>query len=453
MNGNGKKSKEGVTHMKRSILVTIALLSSMFVALAPASAPGNVIEKPVWHVGDSWSMGKTVDLSQYQDEIQTALLELGEGNSMEMSGGIGYYQTLKVVNDDYMIDDIKHYRLSVKAAFGANVRIDMSISMDDDYTGPMSMDGWITAVIDVWIDGYAYLTVEDLAVKKVELVIKIDMKIEGEFDMTASGMSQSMSILMEATGLEIEFDLEFTPAFDIFDFPIEDGETWWIPEVDTEMDMSMAFDGTIRMKLSSGGMTIDESLDLSESMYQIDSSSIIDKHTLELTAGKSGENYDIKVVAEGLPMEFFPIDDIGLPLDILDMSEIPMEMTFQFNPEKGFIESVSSGEGSDLALEPVSESDVDAFYADPSGGVPGPGMDLWLILLIILIVAVVVIVITAVLVRRRRKKRAEGVYGPPGAQPPQPGVQPYPPQQPQPPPQTPPPQQPYAPPPPPPPSH
>jgi len=448
MNGNGKKSKEGVTNMKRSIMVTIALLSSMFVALVPASAPGNVIEKPDWNVGDSWSMGKTVDLSQYEQEIQTALEQLGEGNSMEMSGGVGYYQTMKVVNDDYMIDNVKHYRLSIKAAFGANIEIDMTMSMDDDFTGPMSMNGWITAVIDVWIDGYAYFTIEDLAIKKVELVIKADMKIEAEMEMTQSGMTQSMTILMEASSLEIEFDVEFIPAIDIFDFPIEDGETWWIPEVDTEMDMSMYFDGSIKMKMSSGGLTLEETLDLSDPMYQIDSTTIIDKHSIELTAAKSGSHYDIGIGTESLPMDFLPIDDI-VPIAI---PEIPFEMTLQYNPEKGFVEGVGTGEDGGLALEPVSESDVDAFYADPSGSVPGPGLGLWLILLIILIVAVVVIVIAAVLVRRRRRKRqAEGVYGPPGA-PPQPGVQPYPPQQPLPPPQAPPPQQPYPPPPPPPPS-
>jgi hypothetical protein len=446
----------GVIDMRKSAIIAFLLISSMFFALTPVSAPSTAAEKPTWHVGDSWSMGKSVDLSVYQQEIQNYLDEMGEGSSAQISGGIGYYQTIEVVDDNAKVGNETCYDLSFKGAFGANLEGDMSMSMNVEDL-QMPMDLWISVVIDIWIDGHIYFTVDKLAFKKIDLVIKAEIMVNGDMSASYGGQQESGTILVEGKNIQIEFSLTFTPALDIFDFPIESGETWGVPDADTEQEMVVDSSGTLKLKMTSGGQTMQETLDLSDEEYQVDETMSIAKNSIEITAGKVESKYELGVDASGFDMggmDMIPIDDLGLP----SMPEEPSEMTLTYDPEDGFVESagVGMGEGMEFALEPASKSEVDTFYADPSANVPGPGLSLWMILLIIGVIIAVVVVIAAVLVRRKGKKSAPAdAYGQQYPQGPATG-QPYGPQYPQQPGyQTPPPppDQPYSPPPPPPPSY
>ncbi len=424
--------------MKRSsILMMLVLVSATVFAVMPASAPGDA-EKPTWNVGDSWSMGKSIDISQYNQDIQDILDLMGTGGSASLSGGVGIYNTLKVVDDDASVEGVTCYKTSLKGALGVNAFGEMSMSISDEFMGQMSMSGSATIELDVWIDGHVYFTVEKIAIKKVDITIKADVKAEGSADVTMEGISQSMSFLVEGKSLNIHYTTIFTPAFDFFDFPIVDGETWHAPDEDTEAEITGSASGSIRMKMTQGGMEVDTTVPLNEFLGSVSETDTIYKNTMELSAEKSGEKYNIIVDPGDLGIGFGGIGGFGIP-------DIP-KFVIVYDPQDGFADSVGFEENGQYTpfMEPATEDEVDNFYMDPSASVPGPGLPLWLILLIVVIIIVVVVAVSAVAIKKRKKPSA---VPPPGQQMP-PGQQQYPPQQP--PPQGPPPQYPQSPPPPPP---
>ncbi|MCK5547544.1 MAG: hypothetical protein KAI64_00910 [Thermoplasmata archaeon] len=422
--------------MKKSILVALVLVSSLFVAAMPANAGG--AERPEWQVGDSWSMGNTLDLSQYAQEIQESLDDMDMEGSFNIQGGVGMYVTMKVIDDDATVDDATCYKLSIKGAIGVNMKADVSFSMTME-SESMTISGWATATVDVWIDGYIYLTVDEIALKKMDYTLKADLKVEAEMNLAMSGVQQSMSILLEGTNLQIGFVGKFTPAFDLFRFPIVDDEEWTAPNVTTKFQVETSVSGSLRTKMVGGGLDTDTTMSLDELIpnmsetHTIDPEDLFDPRKMTITADKVGDDYNLYIEPQGIGLE-----DIFDDLPFGDM-EMP-SMVLVYTPAEQFINGMAYGTTGELMsiLEPVTEDEVNTFYANPSGSVPGPGMDLMLIMLIVIIIAVVVVAVGVAAALRRKK--------PPAAQTLPPGQAPqYPPQPPQQPPQQ------YPPPPPPPP--
>jgi hypothetical protein len=414
--------------MKRSIILATVLLFSVFFVLAPANSSAQA-EKPDWQIGDSWSMGKKVDLSKIEQDIKDILDQIPNNDiTLHLSGGVGAYQTMKVVDDDVMVDGVLCYKNSIKGAIGVNANGDFTMSMNDPSMGQISGNGQMTAMVSVWIDGYQYFTVDEIATKKMDLTVKTDFKIEATIEMTSSGVTQNMEVLLEATGVQMHILEKYTPALDMLDFPIEDGETWRIPDVETTVEMEMSSEGSVRTKLSGSGYSTDTSVPLSNLIGSIPTTTVIDPDDpfypqyMNASAEKVGSVYEITMELDSLML---PSPSIGYDLPTIK---------FIYDPGQGYFTSSNleiNGETISI-MEPTTEEEVDSFYLDPVGSsVPSPGLELWLILVIVGIVVAVIVAVAAIIIVKRKKPpevQPAPPVAPPGTTQPPPGQ--IPPQQP-----------------------
>ncbi len=211
---------------------------------------------PTMTVGDGVYWGGVKDIgAEIEDELDTTLAEfenMGFDVSYDINGGIGAYFGIEVAGNDSDIDGITCYDIAITGAIaidvGLTASVDGSISEGGyDVSVDGSGDGYVE--VEINLDGHMYLTVDKLALAKIDLTLTAEGQGELHLDaeMSMEGMTQSIKADAEMSidDVQIDFDLSFDPPLDIYQFPMWEGKEWYVPGYDTNVSGSLDAKGTV----------------------------------------------------------------------------------------------------------------------------------------------------------------------------------------------------------------
>lgn len=253
--------------MKRiGIVVLVSLLITSLLVPMPTSAQA---EKPEWEEGDSWAMGAEGDiedifspgLSQADEMINQTVDQQEEIEEIDYSidGEVGFYQIYEVteVNDDGYVMEIKAGGgIEASGSFEMTAEMPEEGEHDSDEEPPMetktiSAEGEIFFMVD--IEGTVHYD-EDLAIEQIEMEYNLEFSAEFSVENFPSQESdyENGTMTMEyedfsggiSAEASMQLQMEFDPALDMFQFPIEE-ETSWTAE--STMTASGSYEGIIEV--------------------------------------------------------------------------------------------------------------------------------------------------------------------------------------------------------------
>ncbi len=436
---------------------------------------------PDWSIGDGWAFGNIVDIEdEMGTEIKDGLQQLddmGFETNLEINGGLGVYFGIEVIDDDVMIGDNECYNVEVAGGFGIDLGIEADVDGSTAFLGStISVDGKGDGFAkgEVILEGNMYFTTDQLAIAKIDMTMTAELKAEVHIDATVKAEGETMDITADASidvdDVEIVFQLTFDPPIKLFDFPIKEGDVWYVPHMDTEVTGVLNAKGTITTDISA---TIPGEPSTNEKDTINLATEIGNNNFFEVIPGGPGDWYgygggamftctdligeNIYVIETnaGDAFSFFDMSGTRQFTDILDPTSLIGDgnVGVQYDASSGFItgatmdgevmtETVTMDEVKDFTASPQAE------VADVTGGAGGSSLFGFLLLIIIVVVVVVIIVVVV----QKNKKPQQPQYAPPQQQyapqqpqyyeqppaPPQQQPQQYPPQDQQPPPPPPP---------------
>lgn len=255
------------------ILVITTVIAGLFVPMN-TQAQGEA-DKPTWEKGDEWSMGYKIDdlgekFKPGLEQANNISMNVSEIQELDLSldGRMGFFQIYKITG----VSDTE-YTMKIEAGGGLHVTGSMTLKSDElpkegEYTAS-SIDQLPTTTKTIEADaelhytmditGTAHFTKDNLAMKDLSL----DATYELEASFTAKnipdtstthsgGYSTEDEITRNTTyrdfdisasgNVDLNLDMDFDPALDIFDFPISEGETW---DIQSSMTISGEYSGEI----------------------------------------------------------------------------------------------------------------------------------------------------------------------------------------------------------------
>ncbi len=242
-----------------ALLIAGLMIVSLFAVCGTAAADAG---PPQWEEGDSWAMGKSIDLdanfADQIDELQQSLEQMQgvEVNQLQVDGQADFWLIFEVadVNDT-------HYTLTSsmgqKLIFSADVDVEAQIPAEGTYNYTETPDMVTKSIsLSASID-YAMVVNAEASIQKDTMAVEtvtLDIQGSAEVDFSADNIplpeenNEQVTYTHESFDVNAVFDLdvtlnfEFTPALDIFDFPISVGEDW---EVNSDVEMSGTIDGVL----------------------------------------------------------------------------------------------------------------------------------------------------------------------------------------------------------------
>ncbi len=249
---------------KLGILILATLLITGLLIPTPTYAQA---EKPEWEEGYAWAMGTEGDIQEIFSPTLDQLDEMIEQEiedeedlheiDYDIDGEMGFYQIYEVIEAD---DD--GYVMEIEA--GGGIQASGSLEMtgeleqegvyEDDEDPPMetktiSIEGEFYFIVD--IEGTIRYD-PDLAIEEIDLTYSLEFSAEFsvenfpshdydreeetrtiEYEDFSGGISADMSLNLE---------MEFEPALDFFNFPINVGDSWIL---ESEMTVSGSYEGEI----------------------------------------------------------------------------------------------------------------------------------------------------------------------------------------------------------------
>ncbi len=272
--------------MKRiGIVVLVSLLITSLLVPAPTTAEEEGAQKPEWEEGDAWAMGFEEDiedlfapgLDMIDDVFDEIDQEIGDEEEIKdvdynIDGEIAYYQIYEVTEVD---DD--GYTLELDAGGGINVEGSIDITAELPEEGEYDQEDFENDDVPmenrtISIGGSFHysqdvsLTIEldeDMAIKGMEMEmekeISVTMSVENfplpeDFLVDIweeSDLPENETIPIEytdyeviiSTELNLDLDIDFDPALDLFQFPIKEGDEWETNE--SEISITGTYEGEI----------------------------------------------------------------------------------------------------------------------------------------------------------------------------------------------------------------
>ncbi len=336
---------------------------------------------------------KDIDLAP----IFAALVENMQqyGINYSMAGKLSFYLIYKVTGADAQ-------QYTVATTEGAEMT--MTISMSGSYGG-QQVSGSGDATMVVKIDGTSYFTKDNLALKRLDATIDMDMT----FTASGTGMgtigATSYSGTMDVSGsLSITYD----PPLNLFDFPISAGDSWSINSTAT-------MTGNLTGKISMPGYG-DYSLDtpLTTTIPISISASCTGTQNYTLPDGSTTTAY--KIVYSGTSLggsnPFIPAATIYYSPDqgFIVAQELSFDdalggMTVGTQEDyKGYTFGASDVKSGQALFTMAPMTEAEARSAIGGLGKAEAGADLVLIgaIVAVLVIVIVLIVVAVLLVRRRR---------------------------------------------------
>jgi len=433
-----------------------AILFAMAMVLnstAPVMAQG--ANAPTLNVGDSAYFGGIVDIGkEYKDEMNEALKDfedMGFDVNLDVNGGAGAYFGWEVASNTANINDYTCYDIALMGAVGIDLGIDAKVKGSmSEYGMTVSVDAKGKAVIqgEAVLEGHLFLTVDELAVAKLQLKLTVEAEASLSMDATANYAGTNMKAKVDATAevKNVEFNLVvmFDPPIDLYDFPINQGDTWYVPAQDTEVTGSASASGTIKYDVEAT-ITGEEPVKESETMNL--ATEIGTKTIAETIPGGAPEYYYGWSMGGGTLFKCTSVigNVVIIEMDVFGMMEdMPFPGTRQFDsfmdpesmmPSMGMQIDTSKGMMTGIAMdgavmtETATKAEVEAFIESPqatvaaeTGGAGGSGGLMLLLVIVVLLVAVVLVV---VMMSRKKKTPPPQQYPAPEQQMygPQPGYE------------------------------
>jgi hypothetical protein len=414
-------------------------------------------EAPEWNEGDRWAYGMEVDvdealqqelenltmmIDQFLSDIDGIEADLNDLNMAASSEAWILFEVTEANNEVYV--------LSMDMAAMVSINADISITAELPAEGTYDLDELINAERDpvtmsAGLDFTMILTVsvditfdrETMALKSVESTLKLTVSM----DLTAENLPLWLPELMngdynESLGGEIEveytdydisadlefnlaIDLEFVPALNLWDFPLDEGDEWNVSSNATVSGSMSGFldvsglpaemEDALFMAIS-GDTGIDsfpiifEDLDLGDFPF--------DGGVMEETTEHIGPIH-LKCT------DMFVVDDpYWNDITVYEINVVGTPLRFFYSPNVGFMSyfSMSMDEISDEmpdgevrmeAVDPDVAEDNIAEISERQGGVEEEGGTLGFFtdppyLGIILVAVIVVVVVAAVFLIRKK---------------------------------------------------
>ena len=295
---------------------------------------------------------------------------------MTMSGSGSYYVIYKVVGTEG-----QEYRVELTGGMEMILDVDIGGSyMGETVSGSMHM----TMVAKM--NGNCYFTKNEIAQTRADAKVDLDMEVSGKV------AGQSFEGSMDITA---DMHITYNPPLDLFDFPIEVGESW---NAVSNVTVTGSMSGTMDIP-GLGKQSISKSLD--QTVYV--SLSVSCPTTVDIPLASTC----YKIVVGGMGMEqaslfmpayvlYYSPDRGFIVASEVDLGEAMRGAMLKSGEEMGAFAGGITGITGTIKLNSVTEQEArDAIARMGAKGIP--------IILIAGIAAIVIVAIIAVLVVRRRR--------------------------------------------------
>ena len=290
------------------------------------------------------------------------------------------------------------------------------------------------------LDGHIYLTVDELAIAKIELTITAEGHGEASLDADYSLEGVSQKITADATvdieDVQIDFDLAFDPPLDVYQFPMWEGKEWYLPGYDTDVSGSLDAQGTVTYDVYAavpGETPVDESetTNLATEIGNNDFFETIPGGEYDYWDGGGGALFtcayasgDIFIIETDMGNAFSSMN-FGTRQGIPDVNSMVPSTGIQYNGQTGMITGMTMD--GELMTEEVTEEEVEDFAEDPlkevasvTGG-HSSGLDAGLLGIILIgVIVIVVVVVVVVMLTKKKTPPAQQYPQQPYQQPPPP---------------------------------
>jgi len=273
----------------RKIIATAAMLiAALFLTGLFAAPVSAAADAPDYDRSSAWGVGQELSLDWTWDDMPNdvkyglglMLAELGmEIDDLGLSADAAFYAMLKVTDvsdDEYVMSAKMAIKLAADAnvaitgdlpkAGSYNVTVENFLTLDYEELGipveqkTVSLD--LSTEFALIFEGTLHLQKEDLAIKNMELslaaaaVISFDAKnlpaIETEYiinddwstNLLVDASYENYDVDVKAV-FDAKFNVAFSPALNIYEFPMEEGNTWTI---DSEATLTGEMNGFLDVK-------------------------------------------------------------------------------------------------------------------------------------------------------------------------------------------------------------
>ena len=403
---------------------------SLWVGGTPYVSGDPQAEVPTMTVGDGAYWGGVKDIGdEFEQELEQGLQEIenmGFDVNYDINGGVGAYFGIEVASDNADIDGVTCYDIAITGAiaidFGLEASVDGTVS-DSGYTVSVDGSGSGFLEFETNLDGHLYLTVDELALAKIDLTITAEGhgEVTLDADYSLEGVSQTITAdaNMDIEDVQIDFDLAFDPPLDIYQFPMWEGKEWYVPGYDTDVSGSLNAQGTISYDVYAavpGEGPVDESdtMNLATEIGNNDFFETIPGGEFDYWDGGGGALFtcayasgDIFIIETELGNAFGYMDYGTRQVGIPDVNDMVPSTGIQYNGQTGMITGMTMD--GELMTEEVTSEEVDDFAEDPlkevaseTGG-HSSGLDAGLLGIILIGVIVIIVVIVVVVMLTKKK--------------------------------------------------
>jgi len=423
------------------MLTFLALLVSL--AVPALAAPANA---PVWEEGTKWAYGTESDIgAEFADELEglSTMLEGETGgtvNELSIDGEVGMWLLFEV-------SDVTSTEYVLSATMAGRVSLDATISVtaDMDKAGTYAWDEEpeqeeMTVFVDASVDAALVIEVETtfdkstMAIKSIDLSVKINAALDFEaenipnsdwdwdnFTQTVWYDDYDISAELE---MSLDMLLEFDPALNLWDFPLDEGDQWTVSSTAT---LSGSMSGLLDVR----GLPEDMEDELfNEEFVEETGITGFPIRFEELNADDSPfNNGEIEETSEEIELElrctdvFTEDDAFWGDITVYEINVVDTPMMFYYSPQVGFMAYMSMDAGDLLEeldmpavmdqammMEPVDPevaeekiSDISDFQGNvgEDGGLMGFFTDPPYLGIILVAVIAIVVVAAVVLIRKK----------------------------------------------------
>lgn len=267
--------------MRKITIVAAILVIGLFMA-GLFAAPVNAItaSAPQWQVGDTWAMGKEVDLGADLTDNITELNAMLTGSNitiddLDIDSTVGVYVVFNVVSETATTYTLTA-KMAVKFATQANVKITANLPVAGTYGEDemalmpystvakenkiISLD--LTEKFGIVVSATAIVDKASYALNSVDwslrtaMLMDLNAKNIPQIDTNETSAEQTISYKNYDIGVDLvakaNVSMTFTPALDIFQFPFSEGDYW-----DTNSSM-VTVNGDVSGFFNAKGLTAEQ---------------------------------------------------------------------------------------------------------------------------------------------------------------------------------------------------
>jgi len=378
--------------MKRSLstlmcaLTFLALLASLAVPALAAPA-----DAPEWEEGDRWAYGMESDVgAEFADQLEDLadLLEdktNGTVNELSIDAEVGLWFLFEVTDatsEEYVLSMTMAGKLSLDAAISvtASMPVEGTYAWDEEedleektVSVEVNADASLMVMVDVTFER------DTMAIESVEVSVELNAAVDFVADnlpmddddwddMTTTYWYEDYDVSGELE-FNLDMSLEFSPALNLWDFPLDEGDEW---SVDSTATLSGSMSGLLDVQ----GLPDDVEDEMFDEGFVEDTGMTgfpiifedIDAEDSPFNNGQIEEvSQDIEL--DLLCTDVFTEDDTYWgDITVYEISAVDAPMSFYYSPQVGFMSymSMDVGEMSDeLDLPSFMSEDMKMDAVDP----------------------------------------------------------------------------------------